>query len=142
MYNFLIFLNYFLILWCHLISWHWDLLPISHSSFGESKEKEGWSTSNGYWEQIYRALVSLAYFKTYPSGLWVFEHVECLWVSIEHPLNITWTPIESAWMCLSEYKKGWIIGLVQFENEHWHQFWVNCVTFQWKKFFHMKVKGI
>ena len=79
--------------------------------FGKAKEK----ALNGNWEQIYRAFVHFACLKTYPLGLWyvnrlnAFEWVlntpwmllsarEYLWVLVNSP----WTPIECAWMPMSE----------------------------------------
>ena len=88
---------------------------ISHSSFGKSKETECWQASNGNWEQICRALACFAYLKTYLLGLWVIEQAECLWVSIEHPLN----DIEYTCMSLSEY---WTV----------HEYhWVHMNAFEW-----------
>jgi hypothetical protein len=134
------FLNFHTTFWfcvANLIGGHRDLLPISYPSVTpwfltllvwRSQRNSIQRKSRANW----KTLVSFKNSKTQPLDLSVCEQAECLWVSIEHPLNASkfmymplsdceqplnihchwvrmnanewvWTPIECAWMLLSYY---------------------------------------
>jgi hypothetical protein len=92
--------------WCH---------DFSLFLFGKAKQKESWRAFNRNWEQIYRALMCFAYFKTYPLGFWYVSRLNASEWVLNTPLmllnvrkhlwviaNSPWAPIECAWMLKSE----------------------------------------